>query len=159
MSSSEKHVVLDVFSALDDRIELIPFALSQAPWDTSLEYPQHDFLGNSKNKFFNGLPFKKCHFYPLRGNQIGFWTTLLEQPYEKATLPTSCEKKIEFHHLMTRSNDQATPATYSGSDQTWIRNNYFMYKMTKQDFCYCSLVIFNKFRHILLRSMQTWMYL
>jgi hypothetical protein len=64
--------VLDFFSALDDRIELIPFAFNQATRDTSLEYPQHNCLRNSKNEFFNGLPYKKCHYYPLRGNFIGF---------------------------------------------------------------------------------------
>jgi hypothetical protein len=46
---------MDVFSVLDDRIELIPFALSQAFFDTSLEYPQHVFPKTSKNNFFNGL--------------------------------------------------------------------------------------------------------
>ena len=33
--------VLDVFSALLGRIELILFAMSQASRETSLEYPQH----------------------------------------------------------------------------------------------------------------------
>ena len=33
--------ILDVFSGQGGRIELIPFALSQASWDTSLDYPQH----------------------------------------------------------------------------------------------------------------------
>jgi hypothetical protein len=46
-----------VFSGLDDRIELISFALSQVPGD---------------------------------------------RVYEKATLPTSFKKKMEFCHLMTR---------------------------------------------------------
>ena len=66
--SNIRHI-MDVFSALSDPIKLIPFSLSQAFLDTSLEYPQHDFLRNSKNNFFNGLPFKKCHFYPLRGKK------------------------------------------------------------------------------------------
>ena len=75
--STFRHI-MNVFSVLSYPIELILFALIQAPWDTRLEYPQHDFMRNSKNKFFNGLPFKKCHFYPLRGNHIGFWTILLQ---------------------------------------------------------------------------------
>jgi hypothetical protein len=33
--------ILDVFSKQGDRIEPIPFALSHASWDTSLDYPQH----------------------------------------------------------------------------------------------------------------------
>ena len=33
---------------------------------------------------------------------------MLQEPYEKATLPTRCENKIEFYHLMTRSSVQAT---------------------------------------------------
>ena len=70
--------IMDVFSALSYRIELIPFALRQASWDTSLEYPQHNFLRNLIFKFFKGLPFKKCHFYPSKGNQIGFWTIPLQ---------------------------------------------------------------------------------
>ena len=37
--------ILGVFSALDARIKLIPFALYQAPWDTSLEYP-HEVVWN-----------------------------------------------------------------------------------------------------------------
>ena len=61
--------IMDVFSLLSYPIELIPFAMSQASLDTSLEYPQHGFLRNSKIEFFNSLPIKKCHFYPSRGNQ------------------------------------------------------------------------------------------
>ena len=75
--STFRHI-MNVFSVLSYPIELIPFALSQTFWDTSLEYPQHAFLRNSKNNFYKGLPFKKYHFYPLRGNRIGFWTILLQ---------------------------------------------------------------------------------
>ena len=42
--------VLDVFSKADGRIELIPFALSQASCDTSLDYPQRVFW---RQIFFN----------------------------------------------------------------------------------------------------------
>ena len=70
--------IMDVFSALSYPIELIPFAMRQASWDTSLEYPQHNFPRNLIFKFFKGLPFKKCHFYPSKGNQIGFWTIPLQ---------------------------------------------------------------------------------
>ena len=38
---SKSDHILDVFSRQSGRIELIPFALSQAPCDTSLDYPQH----------------------------------------------------------------------------------------------------------------------
>ena len=31
--------ILDVFSALFDQIELIPFTTSQASWDTKFDYP------------------------------------------------------------------------------------------------------------------------
>ena len=70
--------IMDVFSPLSYLIELIPFEMSQASLDTSLEYPQHGFLRNSKIEFFNSLPIKKCRFYPLRGNQTRFWTIPLQ---------------------------------------------------------------------------------
>jgi hypothetical protein len=43
---------LDAFLALDDRIELIPFALSQAFLDTSLEYPQRVFFRETQKPTF-----------------------------------------------------------------------------------------------------------
>ena len=36
--------MLDDFSALRGPIELIPFALSQASWETSFDYPQRIIL-------------------------------------------------------------------------------------------------------------------
>ena len=47
---------LDVFSGQCDRIESIPFALIQAPWDTSLDYPQHMITRTVKFHFFLGWP-------------------------------------------------------------------------------------------------------
>ena len=44
--------VLDVFSRQGDQIELIPFALSQAGCDTSLDYPQHIIPITLKFHFF-----------------------------------------------------------------------------------------------------------
>ena len=55
--------IMDVFSPLSYSIELIPFAMSQASLDTSLEYHQHGFLRSSKIKFFNTLTIKNRHFY------------------------------------------------------------------------------------------------
>ena len=54
--------IMDVFSALSFPIKLIPFALHQASWDTSLEHPQHNFLRNLIFKVFKGLPLKKSRF-------------------------------------------------------------------------------------------------
>ena len=42
----------DVFSGQGDRIQLIPFALSQASRDTSLDYPQHIIPRTLKFHFF-----------------------------------------------------------------------------------------------------------
>ena len=48
--------ILGVFSALDAQIKLIPFAVYQAPWDTSLEYP-HGLVWNIMEiHFFNNWP-------------------------------------------------------------------------------------------------------
>ena len=99
------HQFFDVFSVLNDWIELISFALSQVSRDTSLEYPQQGFLRNSKNEFLKDLPIQKCNFYPFGGNRMGFLTIPLHYPYKKATLSTSCDKKIELYDLMTRSTD------------------------------------------------------
>ena len=46
----------DVFSRQGDRIELIPFALCQASWDTSLEYPQHIIARTLKFHFLGADP-------------------------------------------------------------------------------------------------------
>ena len=44
--------IFDVFSGQGNRIELIHFALSQASWDTSLDYPQHTIPRTLKIHFF-----------------------------------------------------------------------------------------------------------
>jgi hypothetical protein len=49
-------IPLHVFSSQGDRIELIPFALSHASWDTSLDYPQHIITSTLKFHFFWGWP-------------------------------------------------------------------------------------------------------
>ena len=59
-SSTDKWAIsdhfFDVFSGQDARIELNPFAVYQAPWDTSLEYP-HGLVWNIlKINFFNDWP-------------------------------------------------------------------------------------------------------
>ena len=59
-SSTDKWAIsdhfFDVFSGQDARIELNPFAVYQAPWDTSLEYP-HGLVWNIlKINFFRGWP-------------------------------------------------------------------------------------------------------
>ena len=48
--------ILDVFSALYDPIELIPFELLQASQDSHLEYQQHIILNQSKFFFFRDDP-------------------------------------------------------------------------------------------------------
>ena len=48
--------VLDVFSGLGYRIELIPFPLSQASWDTSLDYPQGAFWRQKLSDYFDPIP-------------------------------------------------------------------------------------------------------
>ena len=58
--------VLDVFSGQGDRIDLIPFALCQASWDTSLEYPQHIIPRTLNSHFLGGWP-------PLEGGQQIFF--------------------------------------------------------------------------------------
>ena len=74
--STFRHI-MNVFSVLSYPIELIPFALSQTFWDTSLEYPQHDFLRNSKINCLMVYPSKNVIFYPLRGKQMVFSPILL----------------------------------------------------------------------------------
>ena len=48
--------VLDVFSRQGDRIELIPFALSQASSDTSLDYTQGAFWRHKISDYFDTIP-------------------------------------------------------------------------------------------------------
>ena len=48
--------ILGVFSSLDARIKLIPFALYQAPRDTSLEYPHEVVWNILKINFFKDSP-------------------------------------------------------------------------------------------------------
>ena len=48
--------ILAVFSDLRGLIELIPFAMSQASWDTSLDYPQHIIPITLKIHFFKVRP-------------------------------------------------------------------------------------------------------
>ena len=48
--------VLDVFSWPGDRIELIPFAFSQASWDTGLDYPHGAFWRENFSNYSAPLP-------------------------------------------------------------------------------------------------------
>ena len=48
--------ILDVFSGLRNRIELIPFALSQASRDTSLDYPQGVVWRQQIFTYFDATP-------------------------------------------------------------------------------------------------------
>ena len=52
--------VLDVFSGLGNRINLIPFWVFQASRDTSLEYPQHIFLIRKIWSYFDILAILKA---------------------------------------------------------------------------------------------------
>ena len=54
--------VLDVLSGQGDRIGLIPFALSQASRDTSLDYPQGAFWRPKMSNYFDAIP-------PLGGHE------------------------------------------------------------------------------------------
>ena len=59
-SSTDKWAIsdhfFDVFSGQDDWIELNPFALYQASWDTSLEYPHGVVWNIFKINFFKDWP-------------------------------------------------------------------------------------------------------
>ena len=59
-SSTDKWAIsdhfLDVFSIQDARIELNPFAVYQAHWDTSLEYPHGVVWNILKINFFKDWP-------------------------------------------------------------------------------------------------------
>ena len=48
--------VLDVFSGQGGRIELIPFAMSQASWDTSLDYPHGAFRRETISDYSDAIP-------------------------------------------------------------------------------------------------------
>ena len=48
--------VLDVFSGQGGRIELIPFAMSQASWDTSLDYPHGAFQRETISDYSDAIP-------------------------------------------------------------------------------------------------------
>jgi hypothetical protein len=57
---------LDVFSGQGDQIEPIPFALSHASWDTSLDYPQRIITRSLKFHFFEvDPPFRDPQKYLL----------------------------------------------------------------------------------------------
>ena len=54
--SAKFNHILDVFSSWGGRIKLIPFALSQASGDTSLDYPQGVFWRQKISDYFDPIP-------------------------------------------------------------------------------------------------------
>jgi hypothetical protein len=63
--------ILDVFSRLRNRIELIPFALSQGSRDTSLDYPQGLVWRQQFFTYFDATPLLWGLEFNYFGRKIG----------------------------------------------------------------------------------------
>ena len=99
-SSTDKWAIsyyfFDVFSRQDARIELNPFAVCQASWDTSLEYPHGVVCNNLK---INLLHKHTMHFIAILIIKIKSWDlvhldqTIGKQPRQQLPRLDNCRIK------------------------------------------------------------------